>query len=94
MDPTRKRRTSKRQFQGDLMTRYHGEVEVMRMVTDTLDDITGSGSPWLYMYYTTVGMSHADREMGMTGRHCGTWAQGEGWEFTPSGSETHTSHRA
>ena len=68
MNATLQRRTTQWQFSKDLRSRYDGDVTIHKMESDT-------EKGWMYLYYTSCHKS-------ITGdRHCGTWSNGEGWEF-------------
>ena len=76
-----KRKTSRKQFDRDLMEKYSGNVVHSKVISDSPEHLEDGKSPWMYLYYTTEGLTDEHKEINMTERHCGTWMRGEGWEF-------------
>tara|TARA_R100001082_G_scaffold109075_2_gene85510 strand:- start:74 stop:319 length:246 start_codon:yes stop_codon:yes gene_type:complete len=80
MNATLTRKTTRQQFESDLMRRYDGDV-VCKIGRSDGDDKT----KWMYLFYTTHGLTDQYKQMGIDERHCGTWEDGEGWEFLGEG---------
>ena len=76
------RNTSKKKFIQDLMLKYDGSVTVDKQLIDgPEEDLDKAKSPWMHLFYTTVGLTDEMKSWGSTDRHCGTWMHGKGWEF-------------
>ena len=80
----KKWRTSKRKFESTLMAIHKGDVSGCRVKSDDPDDLTDGGSPWVWLYYTSSGLTDAERASGKTSAHVATWRRGEGSTFRKS----------
>ena len=83
-----KRKTSKRKFESILMVIHRGDVSACRTKSDNPDDLADGGSPWVWLYYTSHGLTAAERASGKTSAHVATWRRGEGWQFYRSPDES------